>query len=170
MEQAGCERNKGRHGRIMNNLVGAQQDLNTWATECVCVWCRRDDAGALHSSCGNQSRCSIIKNDQSSAFKESVMSGLIKAEQSVCLVIPCSIYQCNKASFPPFAYSLHFLYQCRCLCECVIVAQPALRCMVYYHQQLVNINRICFVCLLQYLGSVWTCPSTITTMWEMSNQ
>lgn len=29
MEQAGCERNKERHGRIMNYLVGEQQDLNT---------------------------------------------------------------------------------------------------------------------------------------------
>lgn len=29
MEQAGCERNKERHGKIMNNLVGEQQDLNT---------------------------------------------------------------------------------------------------------------------------------------------
>lgn len=29
MEQAGCERNKGRHGKVMNNLVGEQQDLNT---------------------------------------------------------------------------------------------------------------------------------------------
>ena len=44
MEQAGCERNKGRHGRVMNNLVGEQPDLNTWVSEwvsdcmqCVCV-------------------------------------------------------------------------------------------------------------------------------------
>lgn len=29
MEQVGCERNKEGHGRVMNNLVGEQQDLNT---------------------------------------------------------------------------------------------------------------------------------------------
>lgn len=29
MEQAGCERNKERHGRVMNNLVGEQLDPNT---------------------------------------------------------------------------------------------------------------------------------------------
>lgn len=29
MEGAGCERNKGRHGGVMNNLDVEQQDLNT---------------------------------------------------------------------------------------------------------------------------------------------
>lgn len=29
MERAGCERNKGRHGRLMNNLDAEQPDLNT---------------------------------------------------------------------------------------------------------------------------------------------
>lgn len=42
MEQARCERNKGRHGKVMNNLVGEQQDLNTWASKCVCV-CGADE-------------------------------------------------------------------------------------------------------------------------------
>lgn len=32
--QAGCERNKGRHGRVMNNLDVEQPDLNTWVTTC----------------------------------------------------------------------------------------------------------------------------------------
>lgn len=35
MEQAGCERNKGRHGSVMNNLVGEQPDLNTWVRKWV---------------------------------------------------------------------------------------------------------------------------------------
>lgn len=36
-EQAGCERNKGGHGRVMNNLDVEQPDLNTWVTTCMQV-------------------------------------------------------------------------------------------------------------------------------------
>lgn len=35
MQEAGCERNKGRHGGVMNNLGVEQQDLNTWVCTCM---------------------------------------------------------------------------------------------------------------------------------------
>lgn len=36
-EQAGCERNKGGHGRVMNYLDVEQPDLYTWVTTCMQV-------------------------------------------------------------------------------------------------------------------------------------
>lgn len=121
MEQAGCERNKGRHGRIMNNLVGEQQDLNTWVNKWVCMVCV---CGAVETLVV---LCTVLK--------------------AVPYSLQHTVYQYNKHSLPPFTYSLHFLHQSPCLCVCVSVSvtQSEPQCVVYYHQQPVSINRICFV-------------------------
>lgn len=70
-------------------------------------------------------------------------------------------------SFAPFTFSLTALHILIPLPVCVSVTQSVLWCMVYYRKGAVGIDRICFVSPLQCLGSIWTCLSTIITMWEM---
>lgn len=151
MEQAGCERNKGRHGRVMNNLVGEQPDLNTWVSKWVYV---------VHV-CGREETMVLLCADLVGTNRVNKTKWHYQSRTMTVWLLPTVFWYNKHSHFITLPISIPLL---------VCVTQLVLWGMVYYHKQDVSTNRICFVCLLQYFGSIWTCLSTIITMWEMSNQ